>query len=296
MSEYKNRDKQIEIRGLETTTVTADLEPVPAGYISGIVGGKEITGKDGAAMVLIPAGEFTMGSESGKADEKPLHKVYLDAYYIDKYEVTNEQYAKFLNAYGKDTDESGKKMIYENSWEVEKKGNRWQLASGYDKNPVVYVTWYGANQYAKYYGKRLPTEAEWEKACRAGTRTAFHYGDSLSSKQANFDGNYPYGGAAKGVYRPKTLPVGSFQPNAWGLYDMHGNVWEWCSDWYDKDYYKNSPYENPKGPGRGSDRVLRGGSWGCDANGCRSTNRNGNAPDNWDYYYGFRCVVGGSTQ
>src|SRR5262249_4711820 len=98
---------------------------------------------------------------------------------------------------------------------------------------------------------RLPTEAEWEYACRAGTTTPFHFGDSLSAKQANFNGNFPYGDAGKGPYLRQTAKVGSYLPNAWGLYDMHGNVAEWCADWYDPAYYKHSPREDPRGPAKG---------------------------------------------
>ena len=138
--------------------------------------------------------------------------------------------------------------------------------------PVEKVSWDDAVAFCKKLSElpeekkagrvyRLPTEAEWEYACRAGTKTAFHYGDSLSSKQANFNGNFPYGGADKGPYLGRTAKVGSYAANAFGLYDMHGNVWEWCQDWYDENYYKNSPKEDPPGPAQGLHRVVRGGGW-----------------------------------
>ncbi|MBU2568225.1 MAG: SUMF1/EgtB/PvdO family nonheme iron enzyme [Elusimicrobia bacterium] len=263
MSEYKNWDKQIEIRGLETTTVTADLEPAPAGYISGIIGGKEITGRDGAEMVLIPAGEFTMGSDGGDSDEKPAHKVYLDAYYIDKYEVTFEQYDKFCEA-------TGRTKPSDSGWG---RGNR----------PVINVSWHDAVAYANYYGKRLPTEAEWEKACRGGSETEYCFGDS-ESKLSSYAWYYANSGG-------KTHPVGQKKPNQYGIYDMHGNVWEWCSDWYDSGYYKNSPYKNPKGSGSDS-RVLRGGCWNYFASDCRSSNRGRRAPGGGSDFRGFRCAVG----
>jgi formylglycine-generating enzyme required for sulfatase activity len=145
---------------------------------------------------------------------------------------------------------------------------------------------------------RLPTEAEWEYACRGGatSKNPFHFGKSLSSDQANFDGNYPYGGAAKRTYLERTCKVGSYQPNGFGLYDMHGNVYEWCSDWYGKDYYGKSPKRDPEGPSEGSVRVIRGGSW-CDfGQYCRSAHRNINGPTDRDYYLGFRLALVPSGQ
>jgi formylglycine-generating enzyme required for sulfatase activity len=138
----------------------------------------------------------------------------------------------------------------------------------------------------------LPTEAEWERACRGGASEyqVFHYGSSLSSTQANYNGNYPYG-TAPGPYLERTSPVGSYEPNSFGLYDMHGNVWEWCSDWYDKDYYQHSPRRDPTGPSAGSSRVCRGGSWDCFGQRCRSAWRNGTEPETKYEWLGFRVVL-----
>jgi len=248
--------------------------------------------KDGSAMVLIPAGEFLMGSPEGEgeADEHPQHKVYLDAYYIDKYEVTNEQYAKFLNEWGKDTDENGQKMIYEHDWGVKKisgwfeSPQKWQPAKGYEKYPVNNVNWYGANQYAKWAGKRLPTEAEWEKACRASSTTTYYYGNDESEL-----GEYAWYIENSGA---KTHPVGTMKPNQWGIYDMYGNVWEWCSDWYYENYYSDSPPKNPQGPFSGNVCVVRGGSWLSGTVSCWSAGRDRLVPDGkWYYRYGFRCAA-----
>jgi len=141
---------------------------------------------------------------------------------------------------------------------------------------------------------RLPTEAEWEYACRAGTTTPFSTGENLTTGQANYNGNYPYKNNQKGVYRENTVAVGSFAPNAWGLYTMHGNVWEWCGDWYGGKYYEECKakgiVENPAGPGTGSHRVLRGGRWGSDAGRCRSAYRGSGTPDYRNAYVGFRLV------
>jgi formylglycine-generating enzyme required for sulfatase activity len=163
--------------------------------------------------------------------------------------------------------------------------------------PVEQVSWNESQEFCRKLaaktGKqvRLPTEAEWEYACRAGTTTPFHYGSSLSSAQANFNGNSPYHGAARGAYRNKTTPAGSFQPNAFGLHDMHGNVWEWCQDWSGPEYYGQSPANDPPGPTSGKTRVVRGGSWFTCADYCRSANRASDLPDYQVNDIGFRIVA-----
>jgi len=287
---YSDTAAQIIIKPNQNTYYSAVLQE----YTGPKPGEKEITWqKDGSAMVFIPAGEFLMGSPEGEGenDEHPRHKVYLDAYYIDKYEVTNQQFAKFLNEWGKDADENGQKMIYEHDWGIKKVGSRFDIGTkGYEKYPVVFVTWYGAAQYAKWAGKRLPTEAEWEKACRASSATTYYFGNNESGL-----GEYAWYSANSGS---KTHPAGDRKPNAYGIYDMHGNVWEWCADWYDQNYYakgipgdKNSPNTNPQGPSTGSYRVIRGGSWSADAVSCRSAGRRGIDPDGgWDND-GFRCAA-----
>jgi formylglycine-generating enzyme required for sulfatase activity len=142
---------------------------------------------------------------------------------------------------------------------------------------------------------RLPTEAEWEYAARAGTTGPFAFGGSLTSSQANFDGNYPYGGTAKGPYLESTSPVGNYQPNAWGIYDMHGNLMEWCQDWYSDGYYGSSTGADPKGPSTGTSRVLRGGSWYSNAVGVRSALRDTNSPVGRHDFIGFRVVAAART-
>ena len=257
---------------------------------------EEITWKkDSSQMIYIPAGEFTMGSPEGEGNpnEHPQHNVYVNAYYINKYEITNGQFSNFLNEWGKDTDENEKTMIYENSLGLKKISGwfktpqEWKPSPGYEDNPAIDVTWYGAVQYAKWAGKRLPTEAEWEKACRAGSTTKYSFGDEKSRlfEHAWFKENS--GG--------KTHPVGTRLPNIWGIYDMHGNVVEWCVDWYDENYYKSSPYKNPQGPSSPPENgrelhIVRGGSWNGDAGSCRSAYRE------YGWYYGksFRCTVSAS--
>jgi len=241
-------------------------DTIPSQPTTNNSGQKEITGKDGAVMVLIPAGEFMMGSpwREGDADEKLQHKVYLDAYYIDKCEVTVGQYRKYCEA-------TGRSMPKAPVW------------GWIDSHPMVNVCWEDASAYARYYGKRLPTEAEWEKACRAGSETRYCYGDDESRL-----GQYAWYTSNSGN---GTHPIGEKKPNAWGLYDMHGNVWEWCSDWYEGDYYSNSPIRNPLGPNTGSYRVLRGGSWFITPVSCRSAGRDWYGPTVRIGDGGFRCAA-----
>jgi formylglycine-generating enzyme required for sulfatase activity len=200
-------------------------------------------------MVLIPAGEFLMGDafNEGDSDERPQHRVYLDAFFIDQYEVTNAQYKAFCDATGRS---------YPPDPEI------WgdYFTTGYFLNrpdyPVVDVTWFDAQAYAEWAGKRLPTEAEWEKAARGGLEgKRYPWGDASSHDDANYGEK---GGRDQWTY---TSPVGSFPPNGYGLYDMAGNVWEWCADGYDENYYSRSPNQNPTGSATETNRVSRGGSW-----------------------------------
>ena len=152
-----------------------------------------------------------------------------------------------------------------------------------DDNQRWFVTWNRASS-----GYRLPTEAEWEYACRAGTLTPFNTGNNISANIANYNGNHPYNNGSTGVYRERTTAAGSFAPNPWGLYDMHGNVWEWCWDWYGA--YADSPQTDPAGPSTGADRVLRGGSWYNYARCLRSAYRSLDIPSLRSSNVGFRLV------
>ncbi len=235
-------------------------------------------------MVFVQGGTFVMGSNESD-DEKPIHKVYVNDYSMDKYEVTNAQFCQFLNEKGNQTEGGVEWLELKSEYcKIVKQGVRYVPVSGYDNHPVIMVSWYGANAYAKWAGKRLPTEAEWEYACRGGSRSA-HYeysGSNNADAVAWYDNNS--GG--------QTHPVGTKQPNELGLYDMSGNVWEWCADWYDSGYYSKSPYENPTGPASGEFRVLRGGSWNFNEDFLRCSYR-----FKYDYYpyysynyIGFRLV------
>ena len=231
---------------------------------------KRIIGKDGTPMVLIPAGEFQMGSEDGEDDEKPVHTVYLDAFYMDIYEVTNAQYVKFCDLTGRGV---------QGHWGAGHPGY------GLPNQPAMGLAWQTAMEYCQWAGKRLPTEAEWEKAARGGLEgKKYPWGDeSPNGTKTNFDNH---------VGHP--TPVGSYPPNGYGLHDMAGNVEEWCYDWYRPDYYQNSPKRNPKGPDSGfhGRRVLRGGAWPRIARWIRSANRQGENPKPRGiiFNYGFRCA------
>jgi len=238
-------------------------------------------------LVLIPAGKFMMGSpatEVGRGgDEGPQHEVTISKpFYMGVLEVTQEQYEAVMG-------------VNPSSF----KGA---------KNPVENVSWDDAVEFCKKLsartGKtvRLPTEAQWEYACRAGTITAFHTGDALKPGQANADFTQPSNpgvldrimawlGMSSAKKTLQTTPAGSFSPNGLGLYDMHGNIWEWCSDWYGEDYYANSPKTDPQGPDSGSARVLRGGGWYFIPRHCRSAFRLGDSPDLRNLLIGFRVAV-----
>ncbi len=228
-----------------------------------------LMGKDGTLMMLVPEGEYLMGSSDGESNEKPVHAVYLDAFYIDKYEVTNALYKKFMDATGH-------------------KAPKYWSNSRYNApdQPVVAVSWHDAKAYANWAEERLPTEAEWEKSARGGLEgESYPWGDGISHNDANYIGI----GRQEGRW-DQAAPVGSFDPNGYGLYDMAGNVWEWCADWYDGSYYAKSPKENPNGPSSGMYRIFRGGSWHGNPYNLRVAFRNYDASTFMYYGLGFRCA------
>ncbi len=219
-------------------------------------------------MVLIPAGEFTMGKNSANpTDWQPEHQVRIDSFYLDQYEVTNRQYYEFCQATGNALPEF---------WGMQE----FKSGMDYPDHPVVGVSHSDAGNYAKWAGKRLPTEAEWEYASRGGlVNKNFPYGDGLDSTMANFGKKF------KGVVK-----TGSFTANGFGLFDMSGNVWEWVSDNYGSDYYTISPKDNPNGPERSRFKVIRGGSWHSGAMCNQTYYRNGLSPSWVDFAVGFRCA------
>jgi len=278
---------------------------------------KRISPIDGSEMVLIPAGEFEMGidkseipkliqwvkkwypdaQESMYEYETPRHTVYVDAFYMNTHEVTNAQYKKFVQETGHKEPEGygGIDKIKGNIITLKIIKPWSDLNYNRDDQPVVCIDWNDAKAYAEWAGKRLPTEAEWEKAARGGlVKKKFPWGDAdpdgtqcnFSDKKADFpesdksvDDGYKY-----------TSPVSKYPSNNYGLYDMAGNVFEWCADWYDKNYYANSPKQNPNGPNSGQYRVMRGGSWDFNQYFVRSSFRGFHVPTDKFINVGFRCV------
>jgi len=258
-------------------------------------------GGEGPQMVWIAAGSFEMGSNDGGSDEKPVHRVSITKDFgMGRYEVTNAEFVRFLNTV--------KRRVPQNEpWFETKKedsdshitgstGN-FRVESGYENHPVIEVSWYGATAYAKWLatqtGKkyRLPTEAEWEYVARAGTTTKYWWGNTASHEYANYGADSCCSGLAKGKDRWEyTAPVGSFEPNPFGIYDTAGNAWEWVQDIYSSDYYSNSLSSDPTGPSTGSYRVNRGGGWNSTAPYCRAALRGSNSPDHRSYALGFRLL------
>jgi sulfatase modifying factor 1 len=249
---------------------------------------------------LIAAGTFIMGSpltETYRQQDEVQHEVTLSAFRMSKYEISNAQFADFLNA--KTIGSNGLYTLgsYPNQPLILNcgafsglsfTGTSWQPLAGKENYPIWCVTWYGAAEFATYAGGRLPTEAEWEYACRAGTTTPFNTGNCLDYTQANYFWPWPYSGCnnANTNWPQQTQAVNSNNPNAYGLYNMHGNVWEWCSDWYGG--YTTTPQTNPMGPSSGTAHIFRGGGLDSDSQDCRSAFR-GNNPSG-SPSVGFRLV------
>ena len=272
-------------RGKQSSSFPPDTTKVRVEY-----GGRESSNNPYADMVLIPAGNFQMGSNTGDPDEKPVHTVYVDAFYMDIHEVTNAQYKQFVDANPQWRQARIPTDYHDGEYLKHWNGNNYPTGKG--DHPVVYVSWYGAMAYAQWARKRLPTEAEWEKAARGGlVGSKYPWGNFIDPSQANYSSHVG-----------DTTTVGSHPPNKYGLYDMAGNVWEWCLDAYEGDFYKNSPSRNPIA-GEGvirhitnnftnvkTTRVLRGGSWSTFPGFLRVASRRRINPTVTSYLFGFRCV------
>ncbi|MBX7244769.1 MAG: formylglycine-generating enzyme family protein [Candidatus Sumerlaeaceae bacterium] len=257
-------------------------------------------------MVLIPGGTFRMGSDHGQEFEKPVHKVTLKPYWIGRHEITVAEYRKFVEATGymTQTEKAGSSKVFDvkkGDWVV-MKGVSWRHPDGPKSQPAVdepvsQVSWNDATAYTQWAGARLPTEAEWEFASRGGLDGAeYAWGNDLrpgGKPVANWwQGHFPDTNTLEDGYL-RRAPVGKFPPNGYGLCDMTGNVWEWCSDWYGADYYAHSPRANPTGPPSGEGHVLKGGSFLCSENFCtgfRVSSRRMHVPDTGLNNMGFRIA------
>lgn len=232
-------------------------------------------------MIIIEEGTFWRGSNDGNRDECPCHQISLSSFAIDIHPVTNEQFVRFLDVMGGVKDSNHNDIIRLKDSRINSSAGKFSIESGYLKHPVVGVTWYGAVAYARWVGKRLPTEAEWEIASRGGIENALYpTGEDIEKSEANF-------------FSSDTLAVKSYSPNGYGLYDMAGNVYEWCQDWYGYNYYEVSVQEpmNPKGPLQGVYRVIRGGCWKSLKEDLRCSRRHRNNPGTVNSTYGFRCAA-----
>ena len=273
---------------------------------------RNVVERIGEEMVIIEGGSFDMGSppdeETRRPDEGPVHEVAVGSFYLSKYEVTVGQFKAFRQATGYLTDaetRDGAQVFREGTWQTRPDAN-WSnpYFPQTDDQPATCISWNDASAYCAWLSEaaakkyRLPTEAEWEYACRAGTRTRHYWGDDgvqsheyVNTADQSAKRSFPLLSVISGddgyVY---TAPVGSFKPNGFGLYDMSGNVFEWCADWYGQDYYQSSPRDNPTGPLSGEIRVLRGGSWRFRPNALNSANRGRNYPTLASAGVGFRIA------
>lgn len=245
-----------------TFTSTSPLTPTPPPQDRDPITAR----KDGMTQLYVSAGEFEMGSEEGSDAESPVHTVVLDAFWIDQFEITNAMY-KICVAAGA-CDEPSATIDYNDA--------------AYAAHPVVYVSWHDADAYCTWAGRRLPTEAEWEKAARGTGGRTYPWGEVIIADLLNYDRSIG-----------DSTPEGSYPDGAspYGALDMAGNVWEWVADWYGSDYYQSFPQENPTGPESGTYRVLRGGSWVSSANFVRAAYRHYDGPVSASHYVGFRCAT-----
>lgn len=260
-----------------SSTIVLAVDPAAAGP------GTEAAGQDGAPLVLIPAGSFPMGvpqgDRDGGRDEYPRHDVYVDAFYIDKFEVTNGQYLAFVKATGHRIPQNPKNAT-RNLWQGE------TITESLTDRPVINVDWADAEAYCRWAGKRLPTEAEWEKAAKGTSDRRFPWGNvEPTNKHLNFNQQW--------IGEKTLMPVGSYEAgkSPFGVYDMAGNVWEWVQDWYDAKYYEKSPAKNPKGPETGTKRVLRGSGWQNETPTVRIFTRVDSDPTIRNESTGFRCAM-----
>ena len=282
------------------------------GYYDPMDSGNERASSKDAIQGYIPAGVFWMGCEPDDNRcidiERPRHQVFLSSFQMDIYLVTGEEYADYLNNVNPDNECDGNPCAHsshdDSTLGLYKSDATWLVDAGYEDRPATNITWYGAKGYCESLGKRLPTEAEWEKAAKGAAEHYFYpWGNCKASNASNFqDSGDPYETGPL----PWTTPVGYFDGgihdgfqtadgrSPYGIYDMAGNVWQWTSDWFQEDYYSNEPsggWVNPQGPETGTERMLRGGGWDYALSNSRTSARNSHHyPFFWSFHRGFRCV------
>ncbi len=241
-------------------------------------------------MVWVPAGSFPMGfniendMDWGDDDEEPVHEVFLSVFQIDRYEVTAEEFSRFLNKF---PEASERYIELGPAVTIEKANGSYRPRKGLDRYPANRVSWYGADAFCRWKGKRLPTEAQWEKAARGTDRRIFPWGNEYPDNSwATFRRKFSELGFEA------LVPVDSLEKgrSPYGVHHMAGNVWEWVADWYAQDYYQNSPQKDPPGPEEGTSRVLRGGNWYYKAYYMRATYRFNERPEKFKVWQGFRCA------
>ncbi len=240
------------------------------------------TGKDGAPMILVLVGSFPMGVPSGDKDggrdEYPRHDVFVDTFAIDKFEVTNGRYLEFVKSTGHRVPQNPRNPT-RNLWQGD------SITESLAERPVINVDWFDAEAYCRWAGKRLPTEAEWEKAAKGTSDRRFPWGNvEPTAKHLNYNQRW--------IGEKTLMPVGSYEAgkSPYGVYDMAGNVWEWVNDWYDAYYYEKSPNKNPKGPDTGTKKVIRGAGWQNETPTVRIFTRVESDPTVRNESTGFRCA------
>jgi formylglycine-generating enzyme required for sulfatase activity len=314
--------RKVEVRGANETvaqtvtiakgqTTTLTLKPRQTATLPVVTRSEPTTPQAPAGMVHIKGGTFMMGSDDGESDEKPAHEVDVKDFYLDQYEVTAAKFKQFVDATGYKTDAEKEGWSYAwvgRSWE-RKDGVTWKhdaegklMSSDLMNHPVIHVSWNDAKACANWAKKRLPTEAEWEYAARSGSKGykyAWGNGNPVGRRGGNIADmalKRPFTNWPRTIWEGYddgyvfTSPVGSFEPNEFKLYDMTGNVWEWCEDWYGENYYQKRVRDNPQGPAEGTLRVFRGGSWYNYPADVRCTDRGRVTPTSRNYNVGFRCA------
>ena len=300
LNQARDTLKDAEKRQAHAAMLQNDVFPHTESFFMEEVPNSDTTSSNASAaddsMAMIPAGEFDMGSNDieSSIDEKPIHSVYIDAFYMDKHPVTNAQYREFVDA-----NSQWRIHRWLNNYNFRKYRDsdylknwfRGSYPTGKDDHPVIWASWYAAMAYAQWVGKRLPTEAEWEKAARGGlSGQIYPWGNIIDKRWANFDKRVA-----------ETTPIGKYPPNGYGLHDMAGNVSEWCLDEWDKNFYKFSESHNPVSGGSiesiienvtksKTPRVVRGGSWYSSEQEARVSNRDCLVPWKTKSLIGFRCV------